>query len=855
MKRIVTGILAHVDSGKTTLSEGLLYSAGEIRKKGRVDHKDTFLDTNEMERERGITIFAKQAVLKINDSIITLLDTPGHVDFSAETERTLGVLDYAVLVISGTDGVQSHTETLWHLLKNHNIPVFIFVNKMDISSYDKNTLLHNLKAKISENCIDFGNGFDAEFYENAAMCDEEAMQSFLDSGKVENNLICLMIKQRKLFPVFFGSALKQEGVDEFLKLFAEFTTPDEERENFSAKVFKITQDEQGNRLTHMKITGGKLKVKEVISGTDKAKNEWNEKVNAIRIYSGNKFTMSETAEQGCVCAVTGLTSTYPGEGLGAEESVSEYALEPVFLYKVRINDGTDNAVALAKLKKLEEEEPQLNVFWNEYLKEIHLRLMGEIQCEILKRVILERFDMDIDFDKGGIVYKETIKNTVEGVGHYEPLRHYAEVHLLMEAGEKGSGVVFESACSEDELAKNWQRLILSHLSEKEHIGVLTGSPITDIKITLAGGKAHLKHTEGGDFRQATYRAVRHGLMKAQNVLLEPWYSFTLEVPTTSLGRAMTDIERMGGQISYPENMGERSVIKGKAPVEKMRDYRQELIVYTKGRGQLSYNLCGYEPCTEQDRIVSQIGYDPESDIENTADSVFCSHGAGFLVKWDEVEEYMHLDSCMAEKKKEQIKEFRIEKKVPATDEELMRIFERTYGKVNIKPQHVLKTSKRPTPPKTHVKVKKYDKTYLLVDGYNIIFADSELKTLSKDNLDLARNTLINRLCSYKSVRECEIIIVFDAYKVKGNHREIEKINDISIVYTKEAETADAYIEKTSQELSKNNRVQVATSDALEQIIIMGSGALRVSASQLLADLKNAEKEIENLIKEVNSKNE
>jgi len=855
MKRIVTGILAHVDSGKTTLSEGLLYSAGEIRKKGRVDHKDTFLDTNEMERERGITIFAKQAVLKINDSIITLLDTPGHVDFSAETERTLGVLDYAVLVISGTDGVQSHTETLWHLLKNHNIPVFIFVNKMDISSYDKNTLLHNLKAKISENCIDFGNGFDAEFYENAAMCDEEAMQSFLDSGKVENNLICLMIKQRKLFPVFFGSALKQEGVDEFLKLFAEFTTPDEERENFSAKVFKITQDEQGNRLTHMKITGGKLKVKEVISGTDKAKNEWNEKVNAIRIYSGNKFTMSETAEQGCVCAVTGLTSTYPGEGLGAEESVSEYALEPVFLYKVRINDGTDNAVALAKLKKLEEEEPQLNVFWNEYLKEIHLRLMGEIQCEILKRVILERFDMDIDFDKGGIVYKETIKNTVEGVGHYEPLRHYAEVHLLMEAGEKGSGVVFESACSEDELAKNWQRLILSHLSEKEHIGVLTGSPITDIKITLAGGKAHLKHTEGGDFRQATYRAVRHGLMKAQNVLLEPWYSFTLEVPTTSLGRAMTDIERMGGQISYPENMGERSVIKGKAPVEKMRDYRQELIVYTKGRGQLSYNLCGYEPCTEQDRIVSQIGYDPESDIENTADSVFCSHGAGFLVKWDEVEEYMHLDSCMAEKKKEQIKEFRIEKKVPATDEELMRIFERTYGKVNIKPQHVLKTSKRPTPPKTHVKVKKYDKTYLLVDGYNIIFADSELKTLSKDNLDLARNTLINRLCSYKSVRECEIIIVFDAYKVKGNHREIEKINDISIVYTKEAETADAYIEKTSQELSKNNRVQVATSDALEQIIIMGSGALRVSASQLLADLKNAEKEIENLIKEVKSKNE
>ncbi|MBR5587113.1 MAG: TetM/TetW/TetO/TetS family tetracycline resistance ribosomal protection protein [Clostridia bacterium] len=858
MKKIVTGIVAHVDSGKTTLSEGLLYSAGEIRKRGRVDHGDTFLDTDTMERERGITIFAKQAVMKTSGGEITLLDTPGHVDFSAETERTLAVLDYAVLVISGTEGVQSHTETLWYILKNNNIPVFIFVNKMDISSYDSNALLHNLKSKLDDNCIDFGKTLGSEsFFESVAMSDEEAMQSFLESGKVEDDEICRLIAERKIFPCFFGSALKQEGVDEFLAMFDKYTLAAKENSQFGAKVYKISEDEQGNRLTYAKICGGSVRMKDLITYTDASGNELSEKINQIRIYSGNRFKTADEAVQGEVCALLGLSGTFAGQGLGTETSAVERALEPVFLYKVQINDKTDATVAMKKLKKLEEEEPQLSVFWNEQLGEIHLRLMGEVQCEILKRIIAERFEMDIDFVQGSILYKETVASPAEGVGHFEPLRHYAEVHVIIEPGEPGSGVVTAHDCSEDELAKNWQRLIMGHLGEKRHVGVLTGSELTDVKITLVSGKAHLKHTEGGDFRQATYRAVRHALMRAENVLLEPWYEFVLELPTSALGRAMTDIEKMGGKISLPESDGENSRITGQAPVSQMREYQKEVTVYTKGLGHLSCRLSGYQPCANSEAVIAETGYDPEADLANTPDSVFCEHGAGFLVKWDEVENYMHLP-FRADKKEVELKPMsapvrRDEK--PVSEEELIKIYEHTYGKIETKLPRKMKTVKTPQPEyKPSSKPKHYDKTYLLVDGYNIIFASDELKKAAEENLELARNILISRLCNYKALKKWEVILVFDAYRVPGKHREVEEISGISVVYTKEAETADTYIEKTSHELSKNNRVQVATSDNLEQIIILGVGALRISASQFLADLDASEAALRKEINDINEKN-
>ena len=853
MKKITLGILAHVDSGKTTLSEGLLYSAGEIRKRGRVDHGDTFLDTDLMEKERGITIFAKQAVLKTQSGLITLLDTPGHIDFSAETERTLAVLDYAVLVISGSNGVQSHTLTLWHLLKSHNIPVFIFVNKMDISPYDKNALLHNLKSKLDDNCIVIEDTY--EFYENASMCDEDAMAYFLENGTLEKNRIKKLIRKRKLFPCFFGSALKQDGVDAFLQLIDEYTLMPETNDSFGAKVFKITTDDQGNRLTHMKITGGALTVKEVLEGVDRDDNLFNEKVNSIRIYSGNKFSVTERADSGTVCAVMGLTKTFAGQGLGFENSSFDTALEPVFSYKVQINDKTDSIVALAKLKKLEEEEPQLRVFFNEQLKEIHIRLMGEIQCEILKRVLLERFSLDVDFAEGGIIYKETITDTVEGVGHYEPLRHYAEVHLLIEPLTQGEGLVFETSCSEDALSKNWQRLILTHLKEKTHTGVLTGSPLTDVKITLVSGKAHLKHTEGGDFRQATYRAVRQGLMQANSILLEPIYSFILEIPAINLGRAMTDIENMGGTVLPPHTDGENATLTGNAPVSKLRNYHKDVTVYTKGQGRLSCKLSGYAPCKNQDEVIDFMGYDAEADISNSADSVFCSHGAGFLVKWDEVFDYMHLPLLTESKEEEEIKPVVPQKKKAViSDDELIKIFEMTYGKINTAPRKEMHTEKHIQTKSPVYKPKVYENSYVLVDGYNIIHASDELKNLANENLEHARHSLISMLQGYKIIKNVEVIVVFDAYKVKGNHGETEKIHNINIVYTKEAETADAYIEKATHQLSKNNRVQVATSDGLEQIIILGQGALRIPASQFLAELKNAEKEIAKMVEEYNKNN-
>jgi len=858
MKKIAAGILAHVDSGKTTLSEGLLFSSGEIRKRGRVDHGDTFLDTDTMEKERGITIFSKQAVLKTENGEITLLDTPGHVDFSAETERVLSVLDYAVLVINGCDGVQSHTETLWYILKNNNIPTFIFVNKMDISSYSADTLLKNLRGKLDDNCVNFSKKKDESFYESVAMCSEEAMSTFLESGEVDGDTIAQLIKERKMFPCFFGSALKQEGVDEFLKVFDRYTLPAGKRENFAARVFKITQDEQGNRLTHLKVLGKSIKVKDVICGVDKNGNEWSEKINSIRIYSGNKFKVTDEAVQGTVCAVMGLTKTFAGEGLGEEKSMTSFSLEPVFSYKVQINDKTDTAVVLSKLRILEEEEPQLQVYQNSQLSEIHLRIMGEIQCEILKRIVFERFNIDIDFAQGSILYKETVAEAIEGVGHYEPLRHYSEVHLLIEPGERGSGVIFASDCSEDVLAKNWQRLILTHLEEKTHMGVLIGAPLTDVKITLIAGRAHLKHTEGGDFRQATYRAVRHGLMRAKNVLLEPWYEFEVEVPTECLGRVMNDIENMGGKIELPENDGDTARLKGSAPVEKIRDYQKEITVFSKGKGHIFCKMSGYQPCGDSEAVIEKAGYDAEADTENSADSVFCAKGAGFLVKWYDVENYMHLPFLEDREKDEEIQPAAPVKRknyADVSEEELIAIYERTYGKIKERRvSHKLKTEKKPQVTyKGTTKPKKYDKTYLLVDGYNIIFASEALKKTAGENLDLARNLLIARLCNFKAVKEKEVIIVFDAYKVAGKYREIEKINGIHVVYTKEAETADAYIEKTTHELSKNNRVEVASSDNLEQIIILGTGAIRISADAFLKELNNTEKEIEDMINDFNKR--
>lgn len=845
MKRLVTGILAHVDSGKTTLSEAMLFRSGQIRKLGRVDHGNAFLDTNEIEREKGITIFSKQAILNINDTEFTLLDTPGHIDFSAEMERTLQVLDYAILVINGSDGVESHTETLWRLLARYNVPIFIFINKMDIAQSSKSEIICELKEKLSDNCIDFS---DASFYEQAALCSEELMEEYLENGNVTDSSLINAIQDRHMYPCYFGSALKTDGIDEFLNALDRYTSIPNYPDKFAAKVFKITS-EDGTRLTHMKITGGSLKAKTLLSGNDKEGNEWSEKADRIRVYSGEKFNIVDIAEQGMICAVTGLNSTYPGEGLGEEINSPTPILEPVLTYRVEIQDNTDVHTALYHLKRLEEEDPQLQILWNGI--EIQLRLMGEVQLEVLRRIIFERFGFEVEFGQGSIAYRETISDKVEGVGHFEPLRHYSEVHLILEPLPRGSGLKFDTDCSEDLLDKNWQRLILTHLHEKTHLGVLTGSPITDMKITLASGKAHKKHTEGGDFRQATYRAVRHGLRNANSILLEPWYSFRLEIPQDNIGRAMTDIELMGGTFSQPEISGVMSIICGTAPVSKMRGYAAEITAYSGGRGKLQCTLNGYEPCHNADEVIAEIGYNVDADTENTADSVFCAHGVGFTVKWDEVYKYMHLDSAL--KSFEDIAETQnrvidyIER--AATDEELLRIFERTYGPVKATAHTAMKKriKKVPSQPKFKSKPIPIGPEYLLVDGYNIIFAWDELKDASKESLDLARELLINKLCNYCGFTKCELILVFDAYKVKGNQGEIERVNNINVVYTKEAETADAYIEKVTHELAKKHRVRVATSDNLEQLIILGNGAIRVSTSEFKKEVDNCENEIRRFI--------
>lgn len=847
MKQLALGILAHVDAGKTTLSEGLLYTAGALRKLGRVDHRDAFLDTNAQEKERGITIFSKQAVLQYGTARFTLLDTPGHVDFSTEMERTLQVMDYAVLVISGTDGVQSHTETLWRLLARHRIPTFLFLNKMDLAGADAQRLLEELKQRLSENCVVFGQAQDTAFAENLALCDEALMEEVLESGAPSQGGIIRAVAARKVFPCYFGSALRLDGIEALLRGLEDYTQAPACAEAFGAKVFKIARDEQGARLTYCKITGGSLPVKTSLAGTTKTGEPWSEKVNQIRIYSGTKYETTEVAECGMVCALTGFSKTYPGEGLGAEPDAEAPVLEPVLTYRAELPAQVSAHTALAQLRALEEEDPQLHIMWNEQLQEIHLQLMGEVQLEVLQRLVAERFGWQVGFGQGSIVYKETIAKTVEGVGHFEPLRHYAEVHLLLEPTALGSGLQLATNCSEEVLDKNWQRLILTHLEEKTHPGVLTGSPITDMKITLAAGRAHLKHTEGGDFRQATYRAVRQGLRQAESILLEPWYDYRLTLPAESLGRAMADMQRKSGTFAPPLQQGEMAVLSGSAPVAELQGYQREVISYTRGRGQLACTLKGYAPCHNAQEVIAAVGYDCDADVENTADSVFCEHGAGFNVRWDEVPEHMHLPSVLA---KPVMPQAPVQARPRHTgdsglgfsdDKELQKIFEQTYGPLKRDPRKSFAPAEQTQGyQRSSAEVRLSGPEYLLVDGYNIIFAWDELSTLAKENLDAARNKLIQMMCNYQGYCKCHLILVFDAYKVKNNPGEVEQVAGISVVYTKEAETADMYIEKVTHELGRKYRVKVATSDGMEQLIILGQGAMRVSAAMFRQEVDRIE---------------
>lgn len=880
-KQITMGILAHVDAGKTTLSEGILYTCKAIRKLGRVDHQDAFLDTNTLERNRGITIFSKQAECTLGEFGMTFLDTPGHVDFSAEMERTLQVLDYAILVISGADGVQGHTETLWRLLSRYQIPVFLFINKMDQPRTDREALLAEVKEKLDANCVEFSTDqTDEEWKEQVAVCDEQVMEAYLEGEEISREQIRQMIRERKLFPCYFGSALKMTGVEEFLDDLKLRIRETSYPETFGAKIYKITRDNQGERLTHMKITGGTLKVKSVLSNGrpgETGESIWQEKVNQIRIYSGEKYTMVSEVKAGTVCAVTGLTATYPGQGLGSEQASDMPVLEPVLSYRIGLPTEVNVHQALLQLRQLEEEEPLLHIVWNETLGEIYAQVMGEVQIEILKSLIKERFGMAVTFDEGNIVYKETILEPVEGVGHFEPLRHYAEVHLLLEPGETGSGLIFAADCSEDVLDRNWQRLILTHLEEREHKGVLIGAQITDMKITLLTGRAHIKHTEGGDFRQATYRAVRQGLRKAKSQLLEPYYEFRLEVPSEQVGRSMTDIQKMLGEFDPPKTEGEMTVLTGSAPVVTMRDYQKEVISYTSGRGRLSCTLKGYYPCHNQEEIVEAVGYDPEADLENPTGSVFCAHGAGFVVNWDQVEDYMHVESgwnapAGQETKPEKpvtAKNWKEEnEKYWATEKELEEIFERTYGPMRKLGEEApagrsvkgWKKSRRDplegygksTSDYKQKKTPDGEKEYLLVDGYNIIFAWEDLKELAASNIDGAREKLMDILCNYQGFKKCTLILVFDAYKVKGNPGSVETYHNIHVVYTKEAETADQYIEKTVHEIGRKYRVTVATSDQLEQVIILGQGGRRMSARELLEDVIEVRQQIRETAREKRS---
>ncbi len=838
-KRLIVGLVAHVDAGKTTLSEAMLYLSGRIRRLGRVDHGDAFLDTDAQERERGITIFSKQALLSWHGTDMTLMDTPGHVDFSSETERTLQVLDAAVLVISGPDGVQGHTLTLWRLLRSYRVPTLLFINKMDQPGADRGVLLHALKTRLSDGCVD---PQSPDAHEEIAMCGEEAMEQYLKDGRVSPEEMARLTGSRKLFPCLFGSALRNRGVEELLDALEHLIPARRYPEAFGARVYKISRDPQGARLTWMKITGGTLSVRSVLRIGDRE-----EKINQIRLYSGLKFQTADSVSAGSVCAVTGPLLTRAGDGAGAEAQGEEPLLSPVFTYQVLTPGDADPHPLLEKLRLLEEEDPQLHILWNGEKREIRVQLMGEVQLEVLRRLLRDRFGLEVAFSEGSILYRETIAAPVEGAGHYEPLRHYAEVHLLLEPGERGSGLHFASACSEDALDRNWQRLILTHLMEKQHLGVLTGSPITDMKITLIAGRAHLKHTEGGDFRQATYRAVRQGLMQAQSVLLEPWYRMRLELPPDCVGRAMNDIAQMGGRFDPPESLGDMTLLTGSAPVSALRGYAQDVIAYTRGTGRLLCALEGYEACRDQEAVVAAIGYDPERDPENSADSVFCSHGAGYLVPWDQAAAHMHLHpeapGLPARREPTAAGSSSAYRGTAEEDEVLQAIFERTYGPV--RPRTAPPAPGRVMVNSEPVEVSLPEEEYLLVDGYNIIFAWPELQALARDSLEHARQSLTDILSNYRGFHPCHLILVFDAYRVQRSMGAQEEYHGIHIVYTKEAETADNYIEKTIREITRkrNRRVRVATSDALEQVIILGGGALRVSANEFRQEVEAARVEI------------
>lgn len=860
MKKITIGIVAHVDSGKTTLSEALLYTTGKIRKLGRVDHKDAYLDTFQMERDRGITIFSKQAVMEYNDMRLILLDTPGHVDFSAEMERTLSVLDYAVLVVSGSEGVQGHTETLWKLLETYSVPTFLFANKMDMPNVSGDFLLHEIKEKLSDSVVRFPVGVGT--MEDIAMCDEDLFETYMEGGEISEIAISELIYNRDLFPCYFGSALQLDGVDHLLKGLYQYTYEPIYSENFGAKVFKISKDHNNNRLSYLKITGGSLKVKDILSGRNGA-IEWNEKVNEIRIYSGEKYDAVGEVQAGDVCAVVGLTNTYQGEGLGFETEEIPPSLIPVLSYKIDVQNKVHINQVYQQLKELEEEDPTLKITWNEEKKELTANVMGQVQIEVLKSLIKERFDLDVEFGAGSILYKETIANSVEGVGHFEPLRHYAEVHLLLEPGMPGSGLTFESHVSENELSKNWQRLIMTHLEEKNHRGVLTGAPITDICITIVGGNAHLKHTEGGDFRQATYRAVRQGLKKAESVLLEPYYDFILTIPTECVGRAMTDISQMEGSMNPPETIGEKSVLTGYAPVSTMWNYINEVNEYSHGQGTLTLKFKGYAPCHNAEEVIEQIGYDSEADLKNPTGSVFCAHGAGFNVPWNEVENYMHVKTSLnlnstdiEEVENKNSSDVMVNEKSAkalkdsyTTDKELEAIFEKTFGPIKRKKYTETKTRNY------NQKTKKYKGKQnnnlpecILVDGYNIIFAWDELKDIASKNIDGARDRLLDILSNYQGYKDNTVIVVFDAYNVNRHKETIYKHNNVYVVFTKAAETADMYIAKTTHQMASKYRVTVATSDALEQLIIMGHGAFRMSAMNFKEEVDRVNKQIKESIK-------
>ena len=851
MKKTVIGILAHVDAGKTTLSEALLYTVGQLKKLGRVDNKSAFLDNYELERRRGITIFSNQAVLRTENTEITLLDTPGHIDFSSEAERTLQVQDYAVLVISARDGVQPHTETLWRLLLRYNVPVFIFVNKMDLEGSDKNRVLAELKKHLSENCADF-TASDDEICENAAFCNEKLMEKYIEEGSLSDVEIAKAIRERNIFPCWFGSALKLDGVAEFIEGLEKYTLQTEYRPEFGARVFKIARDPQGNRLTYMKITGGSLKARGIVSYMPKGSEEQiEEKVNMLRIYSGEKFESSDTVQAGGICAVLGLSATYPGQGIGFEKELLKPMLEPVLTYRVILPKDISSVEFLPKLKQIEEEDPQLLVSSNA-AGEIYVHLMGEIQAEVLKSLVEDRFGVSVDFDSGSVIYKETVAAPVEGVGHFEPLRHYAEVHLLIEPGEPESGITVNSLCREEVLGKNWQRLILTHILEKTHSGVLIGAPLADVKITLVAGRAHIKHTEGGDFRQATYRALRQGLMKAKNVLLEPYYAFRLEIPAEQLGRAINDIRIMDGKISSPESNGITAVINGRAPVSEMRSYAKDVMAYTKGKGKLSLFSDGYAPCHNAEKVIDAAKYNPESDIANTPDSVFCSHGAGINVKWYDVEKYMHVTSGMDVETGDKIPSMPnpklLKRNLNIDDKELEAIMEREFGPIK---RRQYSEAVLDTPKTAHAAERK--KEYIIVDGYNLIFAWDGLAALAKDNFDAARHILTDILCNYRGYTKCELVLVFDGYKVKGNAGEKSDYNGIHLVYTKENETGDMYIEKLVEEVGKNYSVKVVTSDNLIQVSALRAGVLRMPARELIKEIERVNDQIKEIIAENSAK--